>query len=111
MLGTSPVFTITIVIFYVLGFLCASSAILRSRTPQGAAAWVVELGPGAVWGQDTPADSFVYMLAGTAETHGAALAPEGCLFASQDEGAIRLTAGPLGARVLLAQFRAHTDDD
>ena len=71
----------------------------------------MELGPGAVWGQDTPADSFVYMLAGTAETYGAALAPEGCLFASQDEGAIRLTAGPLGARVLLAQFRAHTDDD
>ena len=43
MVGTSPIFSVTIAAFYVLGFLCASSAILRSRTPQGAAAWVVGL--------------------------------------------------------------------
>ena len=75
-----------------------------------AAAWVVDLGPEACWRQDTPADSFIYMLAGTAETHGTTLAPEACLFASRDEGAIRLAAGPAGARVLLAQFLAHFDD-
>ena len=76
-----------------------------------AAAWVVDLGPGACWRQDAAADCFVYMLAGTAATHGATLAPEACLFASRDEGAIRLSAGPLGARALLAQFRAHADDE
>lgn len=76
-----------------------------------AAAWVVDLGPGACWQQDAAADSFVYLLAGTAETHGTALVPEACLFASRDEGAIRLSAGPSGARALLAQFLAHTDDD
>ena len=76
-----------------------------------AAAWLVDLGPGAYWRQDTPADSFVYMLAGTAETHGATLAPEACLFASRDEGALRIAAGPAGARVLLAQFLTHFDDE
>lgn len=29
--------------FYILGFLCAAQAILRSRTPQGATAWVLSL--------------------------------------------------------------------
>jgi cardiolipin synthase len=43
MFGTSPVFTITIIIFYVLGLICAAIAILRSRTPQGAIAWVLGL--------------------------------------------------------------------
>ncbi len=43
MLGSNPVFTIAVIIFYVLGFLCAASAILRSRTPQGATAWVMAL--------------------------------------------------------------------
>ena len=43
MFGANPVFSITIIIFYVLGFLCAASAILRARTPQGATAWVVGL--------------------------------------------------------------------
>ena len=80
----------------------ATSVVQDSR----AAAWVVDLRPGACWQQDTRADSFVYMLAGTAETHGATLAPEACLFASRDEGAIRIAAGPAGARVLLAQFLA-----
>ena len=76
-----------------------------------AAAWVVDLGPGAHWRQDTRADSFVYMLAGTAETHGATLGPAACLFASRDEGAIRIAAGPAGARVLLARFLVHYDDE
>lgn len=43
MFGLNPVFSITIIIFYLLGFLCAASAILRSRTPQGATAWVLAL--------------------------------------------------------------------
>lgn len=43
MFGTSPVFTITIIVFYILGFMCAASAILRARTPQGATAWVIGL--------------------------------------------------------------------
>lgn len=43
MFGSSPVFTITIIIFYILGFMCAASAILRARTPQGATAWVIGL--------------------------------------------------------------------
>lgn len=43
MFNTDPVFTATIIIFYVLGFFCAASAILRARTPQGAIAWVVGL--------------------------------------------------------------------
>ena len=71
---------------------------------------MVDLGPGTCWRQDTPADSFFYMLAGTAETHGATLVPEACLFASRDEGATRIAAGPSGARVLLAQFLAHDED-
>ena len=76
-----------------------------------AAAWAVDLTPGACWRQDTRADSFVYVLAGMAETQGATLAPEACLFTSGDEGAIRITAGPAGARVLLAQFLKHFDDE
>ena len=76
-----------------------------------AAAWVVDLGPGACWRQDAPADSFVYVLAGTCDTGGATLAPEACLFASRDEGAIRLAAGLSGARVLLAQFLTPADDE
>jgi cardiolipin synthase len=43
MFGTSPVFSITIIVFYMLGFMCAASAILRARTPQGATAWVIGL--------------------------------------------------------------------
>lgn len=43
MFGSSPVFTMTIIIFYILGFICAASAILRARTPQGATAWVIGL--------------------------------------------------------------------
>ncbi len=43
MFGTNPVFSITIIVFYVLGFICATLAILRSRTPQGAVAWVIGL--------------------------------------------------------------------
>lgn len=43
MFGTSPVFTITIIVFYILGFMCAASAILSARTPQGATAWVIGL--------------------------------------------------------------------
>jgi hypothetical protein len=76
-----------------------------------AAAFVVDLDPGTCWRQDTRADSFVYMLAGTAETHSAMLTPEACLFASSDEGPIRIAAGPAGARLLLAQFLTHDDDE
>lgn len=43
MFGTSPVFSITIIVFYLLGFLFAAAAILKSRTPQGSIAWVVGL--------------------------------------------------------------------
>jgi cardiolipin synthase len=43
MFNTNPVLTTTIIIFYILGFICAASAILRSRTPQGATAWIVGL--------------------------------------------------------------------
>ena len=43
MFGTSPIFSIPIIVFYLLGFVCASLAILRARTPQGAAAWAVGL--------------------------------------------------------------------
>lgn len=43
MFGANPVFTIMILSFYLLGFLCAAAAILRSRTPQGATAWIVGL--------------------------------------------------------------------
>lgn len=43
MFGKSPVFTITIIVFYILGFICSAMAILRSRTPQGATAWIVGL--------------------------------------------------------------------
>ena len=43
MFGSSPIFTLTIITFYILGFLCAASAILRARTPQGATAWVIAL--------------------------------------------------------------------
>ena len=43
MFQSSPIFSLTILFFYVLGFLCAALAILRSRTPQGATAWVVGL--------------------------------------------------------------------
>ena len=50
-------------------------------------------------------------MAGMAETHGVTLAPAACLFASRDEGAIRIAAGPAGARVLLAQFLAHFDHE
>ena len=39
----NPFFTVTIILFYILGLLCAASAILRSRTPQGAIAWIVGL--------------------------------------------------------------------
>ena len=58
-----------------------------------------------------PGPSFVYVLAGMAETHGATLAPEASPFTSGDEGAVRITAGPAGARVLLAQFLNHFDDE
>ena len=87
---------------------CAATSVVEDCL---AAAWVVELGPGACWRQDAGADSFVYMLAGTADTHGVSLVAEACQFASRDEGALCLTAGPLGARLLVAQFRAHTDDE
>lgn len=43
MFGANPVFSITIIVFYLLGFMCAAYAILRTRTPQGAVAWVVGL--------------------------------------------------------------------
>ena len=76
-----------------------------------AAACVVDLGPRACWRQDALADNFVYVLAGTAATHGATLASEACLFASRDEGAIRIVAGPTGARLLLAQFLAQFEDE
>ena len=59
----------------------------------------------------TRADSFVYVLTGMAETQGATLAPEASPFTSGDEGAVRITAGPAGARVLLAQFLNHFDDE
>ncbi len=36
-------FKIILIVFYLLGFLCAAMAILRSRTPQGATAWVLSL--------------------------------------------------------------------
>ena len=43
MLGSSPIFSLTIIGFYLVGLLCAAAAILRARTPQGATAWVVGL--------------------------------------------------------------------
>jgi len=43
MFGFSPIFSIFIIGCYLLGCLCAAFAILRSRTPQGAIAWVVGL--------------------------------------------------------------------
>lgn len=43
MFGSSPIFSLTVLIFYLAGLLCAAAAILRARTPQGAAAWVVGL--------------------------------------------------------------------
>ncbi len=43
MFGANPVFTTTIICFYIVGFLCAAFAILRARTPQGASAWVIGL--------------------------------------------------------------------
>jgi cardiolipin synthase len=36
-------FALTLIIIYILGFFCASIALLTSRTPQGATAWVVGL--------------------------------------------------------------------
>lgn len=36
-------FTILVIIIYIVGFLCAASAILKSRTPQGATAWFISL--------------------------------------------------------------------
>lgn len=36
-------FTILVTIIYITGFLCAASAILKSRTPQGATAWFISL--------------------------------------------------------------------
>ncbi len=38
-----PLITWTFVVFHVVGILCAALAILRSRTPQGATAWVMAL--------------------------------------------------------------------
>lgn len=41
--SSHPIMAATIIIFYILGLLCAAAAILRSRTPQGATAWIVAL--------------------------------------------------------------------
>ena len=38
-------------------------------------------------------------------------APEACPFTSGAAGAIRITAGPAGAQVLLARFLNHFDDE
>lgn len=38
-----PVFLSLVICLYIVGFLCACSAVLRSRTPQGATAWVMSL--------------------------------------------------------------------
>lgn len=43
MFENSPVLTIIVLGFYVLGLLCAALALLRSRTPQGATAWIIAL--------------------------------------------------------------------
>lgn len=43
MFGASSILSISILTFYLLGFLCAALAVLRSRTPQGATAWVLGL--------------------------------------------------------------------
>lgn len=39
----NPLLYAFVIIFYVLGLFCAAQAILRSRTPQGATAWVMSL--------------------------------------------------------------------
>ena len=69
-------------------------------------AWVVDLRPGVAWRRDAKADHFVYLLDGSAEVHGVAMEPQGCLFAGAEEEALFL-AGPFGARVLVAQFGGH----
>lgn len=40
---SSPILSIILIVFYLLGFLCAAFAVLRSRTPQGATAWIIGL--------------------------------------------------------------------
>lgn len=80
---------------------CAVTTLLQDDSM---AAWVIGLGAGATWIQDTKADRFVYLLEGAVEVYGVALDAQSCLFASHDEREARFYAGSSGARVLLAQF-------
>ena len=71
---------------------------------QDVGAWLVALGPRAEYAAEVAADRFAYVLAGEPSLQSHPLSTGTCLFASADEGPLRVIAGASGASLLLAQF-------